>query len=349
MSYTPFNAPLLAGLLGDRECAAFFSVDADMAAILRFETALARAQAECGLIPRQSADAIAERLADFEPDMKALGEATTRDGVMVPELVRQIRGALPDDIADHFHKGTTSQDVIDTSLMLRLNDLLPVLHKRLDDIMMALDRLALDHGDRQVMARTRMQSALPISFSHKVDYWCAPLRRLSDRIPDTLPIQLGGPEGALAAMGNDPVKIVRTLATDLNLSAPNHHWQTDRWPILTVAAWGSEVAIALGKIGADVAIMSQNEIAELYLQGGGSSSAMQHKNNPVLAESLVALARFAGAQMGGLHQSALHENERSGSSWSLEWMLFPQLMVATGASLCNGAQLLKQLQFEKSS
>lgn len=344
MSFTPFNAPVLAGLLGDRESASFFSVDADLKAIVRFEIALARAQADCGLISRQSADAIAEVLPEFEADRVALAEATARDGLAVPELIRQMRAVLPEGAAADLHKGTTSQDAIDTSLMLRLSKLLPILHKRLDDVMMALDTLALDHGDRQVMARTRMQRALPVTFAHKVDGWCAPLRRLSDSIPENLPLQLGGPEGALVAMGDDPMPIAKKLADELGLSMPDRHWQTDRWPVVAVSHWATEVATALGKIGADVALMAQNEVGEVRIKGGGGSSAMPHKNNPVLAESLVTLARFSAAQMGGIHQAALHENERSGAAWSLEWMLMPSLLVATGAALRNALVLIGQIE-----
>ncbi|MGI9356347.1 MAG: 3-carboxy-cis,cis-muconate cycloisomerase [Rhizobiaceae bacterium] len=346
MSFTPFNAHLMGGLFGDREAAGFFSIDADLEAIKRFEVALFRAQARNGFIPTDAVTTIEEKLAAFEPDKAALAEAVRVDGVAVPRLVAQMRAHIGEPHSAMIHKGSTSQDAVDTSLMLRLMPLFDLYAERLDGIVAELDGLAALHGDREVMARTRFQCALPISLSHKIAMWSTPLKRLKRERPTTFPVQLGGPEGALAAIGETPEQIVKAVAKELGLAAPPVHWQTDRWPIADVATWIVRLATALGKIGFDVALMAQNEIGEVAIKGGGGSSAMPHKNNPVLAESLVTLARFVSTQMDGLNQAFLHENERSGISWSLEWMLVPALMVSGGASLRNAAKLLRQLEFD---
>jgi len=345
MSFTPFNAPLLGGLFGEREVAAFFSVEADLDAIKRFEIALANAQAGTGLISSESAENIRKELADFRPDTAALAEAVQTDGVAVPALIQQMRKHIGAPHAAHLHKGTTSQDAVDTSIMLRLSALFDIYAKRLDEIVIVLDEIAQAHGGRELMARTRSQRALPISLAHKISMWRDPLIRLGRDRPKQFPVQLGGPEGALTGMGEAPEEIVRAMADELGLAASPVHWQTDRWPVVEASTWIVRLVSALGKIGLDITIMSQNEVAEVTIKGGGRSSAMPHKNNPVLAESLVTIARFAATQMDGLHQAALHENERSGMSWSLEWMLVPPLMVAGGASLRNAAKLLKQLDF----
>lgn len=347
MSFTPFNAPLLSGLLGDREAAGFFSIDADLNAIKQFEVALAKAQAGCGFIAVEAASTIESKLASFESDKAALADAVQNDGLAVPCLIRQMREHIGEPHAGSLHKGTTSQDAIDTSLMLRLMSLFDLYAERLDDIIAKLGELAATNVNRELMGRTRFQRALPISLAHKISMWSAPLNRLKSERPTVFPVQLGGPEGALTAIGEEPERIVKVMAKELGLAAPPVHWQTDRWPIAETANWIVQLTIALGKIGLDVALMAQNEVDEVMIKGGGGSSAMPHKNNPVLAESLVTLARFAAAQMDGLHQSALHENERSGISWSLEWMLVPALMVAGGASLRNAQRLLRQLDFPR--
>ena len=345
MSFTPFNAPLLGGLFGDREAASFFSVDSDLDAIKRFEIALANAQARSCVISSEAAESIKDRLADFEPDSAALAEAVQKDGVAIPALIRQMREHIGAPHADLLHKGTTSQDAVDTSLMMRLQALFDLYAQRIDRIVAAFDQLSETHGGREVMARTRFQHAVPISLAHKISMWRDPLIRLSRHRPDRLPVQLGGPEGALTGMGEVPEQIVKAMAEELGLAAPPVHWQTDRWPIVEAATWVVRLANALGKIGFDIALMAQNEVGEVRIKGGGTSSSMPHKNNPILAESLVSIARFTATQMDGLHQAALHENERSGMSWSLEWLLVPPLMVASGASLRNAAKLIEQLDF----
>jgi len=344
MSFTPYNAPLLSGLLGDMETAGFFSVKADLAAMVRFEVALAGAQAGVGLIPQQAAEAIAQAAEGFEPDMTRIASQTAKDGVTGPAFVNCLRDAVGEPHGRHLHKGATSQDLIDTSLMLRLCDLIPALSKRLDEGIELLQQLAQQHGPKPLMAHTRMQRALPITVSHKVDMWCEPLQRLRTAKPTVFPLQLGGPEGALSGMGEVAQPLTAALGQALGLAAPARNWQTDRSPLIDIMNWATKLTTALGKIGQDIALMAQNEVGEVALSGGGRSSAMAHKNNPVLAESLVTLARFNATQMGGLHQAALHENERSGAAWSLEWMLVPQIMVATGASLRNTVRLIRQIE-----
>ncbi len=164
--------------------------------------------------------------------------------------------------------------------------------------------------------------------------WAAPLerhrRRLDALRPELLVVQLGGPAGSLAALGPAAEAVRRALATRLGLAdAPQWHSQRDRIAALGSALAG--IAGSLGKFGQDVALMAQAG-DEIALAGGGGSSAMPHKQNPVAAEMLVALARFAAVQLSGLHQALVHEQERSGAAWTLEWLLLPPLLLATGAA-----------------
>lgn len=347
MSYTPFNAPILAGLLGDPEIVAFFSVKAEIAAMLRFEAALAEAEGEAGVIPADAAEAITEGCARFEPDMKALGEGTARDGVVVPELVRQLKAAIGGDAANSIHFGATSQDVVDTSLILRLWSVATVLSGRLGEIRDAFDGLAERFGERRMTGRTRMQAGLPIRVADRVGDWKRPLLthedRLNERSAHLFRLQFGGAVGTLDKLGARADAVAAALAGRLGLAPCADDWHSDRSGIAEFAGWLSLVTGSLGKFGQDVALMAQNGIDEIALSGAGGSSAMPHKQNPVKAEILVTLARFNATLLSGMHQSLVHEQERSGSAWTLEWMLLPQMCVATGAATRTARELVASI------
>ena len=344
MSYTPFNAPLLGGLLGDPQAVAFFSVKADLDCMLRFEGALAQAEAAHGVIPVEAAQAIANALEGFEPDVRAIGAAAAHDGVVVPELVRQMRVAVGEPHGSHLHFGTTSQDLIDTSLMMRIKDLCDLLESRLVQAESELERLEDAFGGNALIARTRMQAAIPVTAADRIVAWRQPLAehhaRLAELKPRLLRLQFGGAAGTLDKLADKAAPVAEELAGLLDLGAPSRNWQTNRSAIAEFANWLSLVTGSLGKIGQDIVLMAQNGIDDIRLSGMGGSSAMPHKQNPVLAETLVTLARFNATQLAGMHHSLVHEQERSGAAWTLEWMLLPQMCVATGAATRNAIVLL---------
>jgi 3-carboxy-cis,cis-muconate cycloisomerase len=346
---TPAPTPsLLDALVGDGEIGAFLSRDADLSAMLRVETALAEAQAEAGLVTDEAAQRIAEACRAFQPDWDRLAKGLSQDGVVVPELVRQLRSAVGETHAKAVHVGATSQDIIDTGLILRLKGVVEVFLARLDALAGALRDLGTRDGAAPLMAHTRMQQALPFTAADKIDTWLQPLERLEDALgllaPRLLTIQLGGPVGTRAELRGHGDAIADAMAARLGLgSAPSWHSQRDR--IGEFASWLSLLSGTLGKIGQDVALMAQNEVREVRLATGGSSSAMAHKSNPVPAEVLVTLARFNAGLLGTLHQALVHENERSGAAWTLEWLVLPQMAVTTGAGLKLAQELVENLTF----
>ena len=349
MTISAFDHPLLSGLVGDEAVAQAVSFEAELRAMLDFEAALARAEAAEGLIPAEAADAIAAVCSSFEPDMASLAAGTQRDGMVVPDLVRQLRKAVGEPNAAHVHFGSTSQDVIDTALMLRLKPLLADFQGRLEALASALSRLADAEGDREIMGRTRMQRALPIRLGDRIATWLAPLEshlgRLTKMTPELLALQFGGPVGNRASLGDKGDVVAARLAAELGLESANPVWHATRDRIAELAGWLSLVTGSLGKMGQDLAIMAQNEIGEVRFKTGGGSSAMAHKSNPVAAETLVALARFNATQISGMHHALIHETERSGAAWTLEWMILPQMMAATGGALRIAAGMLDDLEF----
>lgn len=348
MSFTPFNAPLLGELLGDRDAAAFFSVKADLDGMIRFEAALAKAEAAHDVIPKDAARAIADALEGFKPDVRAIGAATARDGVTVPELVRQMRSAIGEPHSAHLHFGATSQDLVDTSLVLRIKELSNLLDSRLLQVESQLERLETAFGGNGLMARTRMQAAIPITVADRIAAWRSPFEdhrsQLAQLKPRLLCLQFGGAAGTLDRLGDKAEPVAGELAGLLGLKTPRRNWHTNRSAIAGYANWLSLVTGSLGKIGQDIALMAQNGIDEVALSGTGRSSAMPHKQNPVQAESLITLARFNAVLLSGMHQAMVHEQERSGAAWALEWMLLPQMCVATAAATRNAVLLLESVE-----
>ncbi|MCO6388006.1 3-carboxy-cis,cis-muconate cycloisomerase [Aliihoeflea sp. 40Bstr573] len=350
MSASPFDHPFLTGLLGDVEIAARFSADADIAAMVRFEIALARAEAAEGVIGSDSVDAIERGLSNFEPDMSALRDGVARDGVVIPALVKAMRQTVETPHGEKVHFGATSQDAIDTSLALRLGDVLAVMETRLRDVVATLQSLEATQGSAEVMAHTRMQAAIPVTAARKIASWRLPLERHLERLEGVRHgirvLSFAGAAGTLEKLGDKGPAVRARLAEELGLRDVDHPRHSERDGQAALASWLSLVTGSLGKIGQDIALMAQNEVGEVKLAGGGGSSAMPHKQNPVGAEVLVTLARFNATLLAGMHQSLVHENERSGAAWTLEWMLLPQMSVAAGASLRTAAALLDGLQFQ---
>ena len=343
MTASPFDHPFLSGLLGDDEIAPYFSAEADIRAMLSFEAALAKAEAAHGLIPAEAARRITDTCAAFSPDVPSLRSATARDGVVVPDLIKQLRADVGEEAAKSLHLGATSQDVIDTSLMIRLKAIVFLFAGRLSSIAAGLDALDGQFGRNQLMGHTRMQAAIPITVADRLNAWHAPLTTYRDRLTEqSFPVQFGGAAGTLDKLGSQAAAIRASLAQELGLT-DLPQWQSQRAFIAEFAGLLSLVTGSLGKFGQDIALMSQAG-DEIALSGGGSSSAMAHKQNPVAAETLVALARFNATQISAIHQSMVHEQERSGAAWTLEWLVLPQMVVATGAALRLARELADNIQ-----
>lgn len=346
MTVSSFDHPFLSSLLSDAETAGRFSVEAELAGMLFFERALAEAEADEDVIGRAAADAIVSAVGSFAPDIDALSGAVARDGVVVPDLVRQLRAAVGAPHADKVHFGATSQDVIDTALTLRLKPALERLDSLLVEMIATLDVIEQKFGARKLMGRTRMQAAIGIAVGDRVQVWRAPLERHRVRLaalrPELLVVQFGGAAGTLEKLDGKGEAVRRRLAEKLGLhDTPQWHSQRDRFA--DFANLLSLITGSLGKFGQDVALMAQDG-SEISLSGGGGSSAMPHKQNPVLAEVLVTLARYNATQLAGMHHALVHEQERSGSSWMLEWLLLPQITVAAAASLRQAIALAGQIE-----
>lgn len=343
-----FSHPWLGGLFTDPETQDILSAENQLRDMLSVEAAYTQALGHVGQVPMDVADQVARTIVKFDPNMDELQASTAEDGVVIPGLIRAIKSQIQPEYHIAVHRGMTSQDVIDTALVLSLARVISHFRARNSMLVTALETLDQTHGSNRLMGRTRMQAALEISVSDRLRTWSAPLadhlERLEQLEPRLLRLQLGGAVGDRAPWDQDADAISTHMAETLGLHAPNTSWHTNRNGIAEFAGWLSLVSGSIAKTGQDIALMAQQGLDEISLSGGGQSSAMPHKQNPVLAELLVTLGRFNATQLSGLHQSLIHEQERSGAAWSLEWMILPQMIQTTGRSLLACHQMIQQIE-----
>jgi 3-carboxy-cis,cis-muconate cycloisomerase len=345
------DSQIFSGLFGiDADIAAEFSDRRRVADLLHVEVALARAQAARGTIPHSAADAITRAAASLDVDLDLLRRSVTLTGVPTIELVRQLRAAAGAEAAPFVHRGATSQDVVDTAAVLAWRRAQQLIDARLNGVLSALADLAVRHRRTVMAGRTHGQHASPITFGLKAANWLAPLvrhrRRLDALKPRLFVVQLGGAAGTLSAMGDAGPAVIDDLARSLELgvAAP---WHTQRDVVVEYGTWLVMLCTMLAKIGQDVILLTQTEVAEVAEpahEGRGASSTMPHKANPISSEMMVAAARAAGALASALHASAIQEHERGTHGWQLEWYVMPQLIALTSGSLAHAGVLATHLQ-----
>ncbi len=345
MSSSVFDHPWLSGLFGDPEMAAILSPERQMAHMLAFEAAWSRACGTAGIFDPALAEEAARAIESATIDFADIAKGMAQDGVPIPRLIAQLKATAP---AAALHKGATSQDVVDTALVLCLREASFLIAGRLMALETYLKALEDRFGDAPLMGRTRMQAATEITVRDRVLTWRLPLadhlKTLDQSRENVEKAQIGGASGDRKALGDQAGLVVSEVAKTLGLAPTDKAWHSMRHGLTGYASFLSLITGSLGKIGQDIALMSQQGIEEISLSGGGGSSAMPHKQNPVAAEILVTLARFNATQASAMHHAMIHEQDRSGAAWSLEWMVLPQMMMATGRALAMAITLIKNIE-----
>lgn len=347
MAGSVFDSQLYGGLFNCGEAWRLFSDSAEVRAMLLVEGALAKAQGEAGVIPQESAAAIGRAVVEIAVDPGVLKRPTGQNGVPVPGLVAAFREEMKaPEHAQYVHWGATSQDIMDTALMLRLRQALALVEADVRSAVAALGQLAGDHAALPMAARTYGQHATPTSFGAVAAGWGTPLANLLAELPELrktcLLVSLSGAAGTASALGAQPAELRAAVARGLALADPGRSWHTDRTPVLRIADWLMRVTLAFGKIGEDCTALVQSGIGEITLGGAGASSTMPQKQNPVGPSALVALARQGSGLMAVLQGAALQQHQRDGAAWFTEWMCLPQIVLgaasaaATGKALCAG-------------
>ena len=322
-------------------------------AMLDVEAALARAESRIGVIPAAAADGIASHCRVDEFDVAQLGRAAVRSANPVVPLVNALRGAVGHDVAPYVHHGATSQDILDTAMMLIARRGLDIILADLEQAAAAAAMLADRHRTTVMAARTLLQQALPTTFGLKAAGWLVGIieaRSELFRVRGTrLAVQFGGAAGTLAALSDRGLDIARELAAELTLAEPTLPWHTARARVVEVATALGLVAGVAGKVALDVVLLAQTEVgevAERTVAGRGASSALPQKHNPVDAIEILAAVRGINAQVAVLHAAMVQEHERAAGAWQAEWPAFSETLRLAGGAVFRLASLLAGLQVD---
>ena len=348
MAASAFDSQHLTKLFDTGDLAALFTDSAEMRALLLVEGALAKVQGALGVIPEISGAFLHRATMEVQVDPSGLAAATAQNGVSIPAFLAALHKTLEaPEHAQYLHWGATSQDILDTALMLRLKRAFDHIQTTLKQHLTHLADLADLHAETPMAGRTWGQHATPTSFGAVIAAWGRPLHALAaelDAARDTaFWVSLSGAAGTSSALGPKASDTRAALAAALGLHDPAHSWHSDRTPIVKLASWATRLSNALGKMAADLSELTMTELAEVKLGGSGSSSTMPQKQNPVSAGVIAALATHVTALNSSLQASAQHAQQRDGGAWIAEWLTVPQLVLGTGAALGHAKRMAAAL------
>lgn len=338
MAASVFDSPLFAKLFPTGDAGRLFTDSAALRAMLLVEGALAKVQGKQGVIPAESGAAIHRASLEIAVDPGAISASTGQNGVPVPALVAAFRKEMEAPEHSAFvHWGATSQDIMDTALMLRLRQALVLAEADIKTILTALAKQAETHAEQPMPARTYGQHATPTSWGAVVASWGMPLldalSELEELRRKSLWVSLAGAAGTSSALGPQARQTRADLAAALGLNDPMRNWHTDRTPILRITDWTARMTSILGAMGQSLVGLTAGGIEEVTLGASGASSTMPQKQNPVGPSALVALSNQMAGLRSSLHTSAMHQHQRDGVAWFTEWMVLPQIMLSGASSL----------------
>ncbi|MEW2049397.1 3-carboxy-cis,cis-muconate cycloisomerase [Streptomyces sp. NPDC005476] len=322
-------------------------------ALLDAEAALTRAQESLGLAPPGAGSAVTSAADDGDFDPRSLAERARGGGNPVIPLVADLTKAAGESYGPYVHRGATSQDIMDTATMLVAVRSLGLLLADLDRVQRALARLAAEHRDAPMPGRTLTQHAVPTTFGLKAAGWRSLVLDARDRVTavrDSLPAQLGGAAGTLAAFtaygATDATALPAAFARELGLRAPLLPWHALRTPIADLAGCLALTAGSLGKFATDVLTLARTEIGELTEGSGGGSSAMPHKANPVRSTLIAAAARRAPQLAATLYGALTAQDERPAGAWHAEWEPLRDLLRLVGGAARDAAEAAEGLRVD---
>lgn len=338
-STTVMDSILYRDAFGTSEMRDIFS---DLSLIRRYvevETALARAEAKCGVIPADAAKKITE-LADIEKlDFDFLRQETDIVGYPILPLVHQLVKQCG-EAGRYIHWGATTQDIMDTAVVLQVRDGLEVIERDINELRKILISLTERYKDTIMAGRTHLQHALPITFGHKTSIWLAMFDRHAERIkqlrPRVLTGEFAGAAGTLASLDNKGLEVQKALMDELGLGVPQSTWHVARDGFAEALNFLGLVTGTMGKIAYDVMILASNEFGEVFepfVTGRGASSTMPQKRNPISSELMLACAKGVRQHAGLMLDSMIQDFERATGPWHTEWIAIPESFVLTAGAL----------------
>lgn len=323
-------------------------------AMLDFERALARAGSHAGVIPADCAEAISQCCRAELFDVQSLAERAIPAGTLAIPLVQDLTRLVSSEnsaAGAWVHFGATSQDILDTALVLQLRRALAILKRDTDRLGRALDKLIGGHGATVMVGRTLLQPATPVTFALKVRGWRGALRRGQERIDtaarDALLLQFGGATGTLAALEASGPTVAAALARELDLGLPDLPWHVHRDRLVALSSAVAILVGSLGKMARDISLLMQAEVGEVFepdAPGRGGSSAMPHKRNPVGCMAALAAAVRVPGLASSLLSAMVQEHERALGGWQAEGAIVPQLFEAAAGAAAAMAEVAEGLR-----
>ena len=349
MASTVLDSEIFADIFGTPEMRTIFSDENTVACYVRAEVALAVAQGRVGVIPREHADVIAAKAPQVVLDRTELKKEAENVGYPILGLVRQLSAALG-EAGRYVHWGATTQDIMDTAVVLQVRDGLALVEHDLAGVASALEALAVKHRATVMAGRTHLQQALPVTFGYKAAIWLSMIerhrRRLQQLRERVLVAQLGGAAGTLASLGDAGLAVRKEYAATLDLAEPDITWHVARDGLVETVQLLGLVTGSLGKVGLDVMLMMATELGEAFepfAEHRGASSTMPQKRNPISSEVLVANAKAVRQHAGLMLDAMLQDFERATGPWHAEWIALPESFILAAGALRQARFMLEGL------
>jgi 3-carboxy-cis,cis-muconate cycloisomerase len=316
-----------------------FSDHAVLSRYVEVEIALARAEAHCGVIPVEAADAIAAKCNVASLDLDLLRQQTEIVGYPILPLVHQLVKQCG-DAGRYVHWGATTQDIMDTAAVLQVREGLGIIEEDIAHLRRILAKLAKKYRDTPMAGRTHLQQALPITFGYKAAIWLAMFDRHAERLAQLKPLvlvgELAGAAGTLASLGEKGLEVQKAFCEELGLGVPVSTWHVARDAFAETINLLALITGSLGKIAIDIMLMASTEVAELYepfVKGRGASSTMPQKRNPISSELMLAAAKAVRQHAGLMLDAMIQDFERATGPWHTEWIAIPESFVLTAGAL----------------
>lgn len=349
MSSTVFDSALFRDMFGTAEMRVVFSDKALIERYIEVEVALARAEAVCDVIPNEAAEQIAELATYASLDLALMQHETEIVGYPILPLVEQL-SKICGDAGRYVHWGATTQDIMDTAVVLQVRAALVLVERDIKAIRGLLADLAKRYRDTPMVGRTHLQHALPITFGYKCAVWLSMFDRHAERLVELRPrVEIGqfaGAAGTLASLGDKGLEVQEALMTELGLGVPQATWHVARDGLAETLNFLGLVTGSLGKVALDVMMMMTSELGEVYepfVKGRGASSTMPQKRNPISCELMYAAAKGVRQHAGLMLDAMIQDFERSTGPWQAEWIAIPEAFALSAASLGQAKFMLAGL------
>ncbi len=346
--------PLYTDIFESLEMRDIFSDKHTVQTFLDIEKTLANVQGELDIIPKEAAELIQEICIIENIDIEKYRKEISHVGFPIVPLINQLVAKANNNLVEYIHFGATTQDVMDTTVVLQIKAAFEIIERDLDTLIKRLPITAKEHINTIMAGRSQLQQALPITFGYKVATWLSSIKRHKQRLTEikqrVLVLQFGGAVGTLASLKEHGFKVQTALGAALGLKIPEIAWHTSRDSLVETVSFLGLITGSLAKMATDILLMSQTEVGELSepsAPGRGESSTMPQKKNPIFSQKIIVSAKIVKQQVAGMMEAMVQDHERASGPWAQEWLIIPEVFKHAGGALFYAKKLLDGLVVHK--